>query len=314
MSKKCYNITSYGTLFLFFRSQALALPRFCAFVICLATDFSRCASDRARLGPGWMGVGMVYMVSTARGAESDESSAGSGMRPVVELDRVSLGWRDRVAVRDASGVFQQGSMTAVVGPNGAGKSTLLKGIMGRLSPLRGTIRVACGTHAMAWLPQSSELEPGFPVSTYDLVALGAWRHSGPWKGFDQVGHERVTQALEAVGLADFGARPMATLSGGQLQRALFARLLLHQASVVLLDEPFSAVDRPTTDDLMALLHQWNRAGCTVIAVLHDLDLVRRHFPSTVLMGGQVVAWGQTPDVLTPENLHMARHLCAGDFG
>lgn len=233
---------------------------------------------------------------------------------VIELDQVSLGWRDRVAVRDVSGVFERGSLTAIVGPNGAGKSTLVKGIMGVLNPLRGHIRLAGDPRQdMACLPQVGELDRSFPISTYDLVAMGAWRRVGAWKRLDAAERERVWQALETVGLADFAARIVGTLSGGQLQRALFARLLLHDARTLLLDEPFAAVDRATTEDLMALLNLWHEEGRTVIAVLHDLDMVRAAFPQALLMAGQSVAWGPTAEALTPENLHLARHLCAGDY-
>jgi len=232
----------------------------------------------------------------------------------IELDQVSLGWRDRVAVRDVSGAFGRGTLTAIVGPNGAGKSTLLKGIMGVLNPLRGEIRLAGDPgRDMACLPQSGELDRSFPISTFDLVAMGAWRRVGAWKGFGAAERERVWQALDTVGLADFAARIVGTLSGGQLQRALFARLLLQDAHTLLLDEPFAAVDRATTEDLMALLRRWHQEGRTVIAVLHDLDMVREMFPRTLLMAGQAVAWGSTAEVLTPENLHLARHLCAGDY-
>jgi zinc/manganese transport system ATP-binding protein len=227
---------------------------------------------------------------------------------------VSFGWRERVAIRDLSGAFERGSLTAVVGPNGAGKSTLIKGIMGVLSPLRGRIRLGGDTRDdMACLPQVGELDRSFPISTYDLVAMGAWRRVGAWGRFDAAERERVWQALETVGMADFGARVIGTLSGGQLQRALFARLLLHDAQTLLLDEPFAAVDRATTEDLMALLLRWNDEGRTVIAVLHDLDMVRASFPQALLLAGQAVGWGATADVLTPENLHLARHLCAGDY-
>ncbi|TCT07323.1 metal ABC transporter ATP-binding protein [Paralcaligenes ureilyticus] len=236
------------------------------------------------------------------------------MGAVIELDRVSFGWRERVAIRDLSGAFERGSLTAVVGPNGAGKSTLIKGIMGVLSPLRGRIRLGGDTRDdMACLPQVGELDRSFPISTYDLVAMGAWRRVGAWGRFDAAERERVWQALETVGMADFGARVIGTLSGGQLQRALFARLLLHDAQTLLLDEPFAAVDRATTEDLMALLLRWNDEGRTVIAVLHDLDMVRASFPQALLLAGQAVGWGATADVLTPENLHLARHLCAGDY-
>lgn len=234
--------------------------------------------------------------------------------PVIEFDQVALGWRDRVALRDVTGQFQRGSLTAVVGPNGAGKSTLIKGAMGMLSPLRGQIRLSDDARSdMACLPQVGELDRSFPISVYDLVAMGAWRRVGAWRRFRAEEHERVLHALQTVGLADFGARIIGTLSGGQLQRALFARLLLHDARVLLLDEPFAAVDRATTDDLMALLHTWNSEGRTVVAVLHDLEMVRASFPQALLLAGQVVAWGETASVLSPENLHLARHLCAGDY-
>ncbi len=121
------------------------------------------------------------------------------------------------------------------------------------------------------------------------------------------------QALAQVGLSDFAARPIGTLSGGQLQRALFARLILRDSPVILLDEPFAAVDKATTDDLMKLLIQWNQQGRTVIAVLHDLEMVHKFFPQTLLLAGQAVAWCDTPTALSAENLHLARHLCAGDY-
>lgn len=240
--------------------------------------------------------------------------SGHGRVPAIELDELSLGWRDKVAVRDLSGQFCKGSLTAIVGPNGAGKSTLLRGIMGWVSPLAGRIRLAGRSgNDLAFLPQQGDFDRSFPISTRDFVAMGAWRRVGPWRAFGGHERDRLEAALQAVGLADFGRRPLATLSGGQLQRALFARLMLHDAAVFMLDEPFAAVDRATTDDLMALLAEWNERDKTVIVVLHDLDLVRRHFPQTLLLAGQAVAWGATADVLTPENLHMARHLCAGDY-
>lgn len=120
-------------------------------------------------------------------------------------------------------------------------------------------------------------------------------------------------ALSQVGLADFASRIIGTLSGGQLQRALFARLLMHDADVLLLDEPFASVDRATTDDLLGLLADWHARGRTIIVVLHDLEAARQHFPEALLLAGQVVAWGPVEQVLTPDNLHLARHLCAGDY-
>jgi len=232
---------------------------------------------------------------------------------MVALDRLSLGWRGRVAVREVSGVFAPGSLTAVVGPNGAGKSTLMKGILGLVTPLRGSVMLADHLHhQIASLPQISELDRAFPVSVYDLVAMGRWRVSGAWRGLDDADHARIEEALAQVGLSDLRARMIATLSGGQLQRALFARLMLHDARLLMLDEPFAAVDQHTTEALMQLLCRWHVQGCTIVVVLHDLELAHKYFPQTLLLARQLVAWGPTAEVLTPENLHLARHLCAGE--
>lgn len=230
----------------------------------------------------------------------------------IALQDVSLGWRDRIALRAVSGEFARGSLTAVVGPNGGGKTTLLKAIQGGLRPLKGRIALSEAARAqMACLPQQSELDRSYPITVYDLVGLGAWRRCGVWRGLDEAGHERVRASLEAVGLQGHGERLIGTLSGGQLQRALFARLMMSDARVLLLDEPFSAVDQETLRELLALLVQWHRQGRTVVVVLHDLELVRAHFPQALLLAGQAVAWGDTAAVLTPEHLHLARHLSGG---
>lgn len=233
---------------------------------------------------------------------------------LIRLEHAFLGWHDKIAVRDINGVFRRGSLTAIVGPNGAGKSTLLKGLIGQINPLRGHIRINRAVEKrMALLPQMGDIDKSFPISAYDMVAMGAWGRVGAFGGYCQQEHLRIEHALGQVGLADFARRPIGTLSGGQLQRALFARLIVQQAQVLLLDEPFAAVDRATSEDLMRLLCDWHAQGHTVLAVLHDLDLVHEFFPETLLLAGQVVGWGPTAQVLSTENLHMARHLCAGDY-
>ena len=225
----------------------------------------------------------------------------------VELADASFGWLGRPALRSVSGSFAPGGMTAVVGPNGAGKSTLIKGIMGVLRPMTGSVRIRnAGRAALAWLPQAAELDRSFPTTVLDLVAMGAWRRVGGWRGFGAEELDRCMQALETVGLADAAHRGVDTLSGGQMQRTLFARLLVQDAPVLLLDEPFAAVDSHTADDLMALLCGLHGQGRTVIAVLHDLDLVRDHFPECLLLSGSVVAWGDTAATLSEAHLKAAR--------
>lgn len=227
----------------------------------------------------------------------------------IELDDLSLGWKGRLAVRNVSGHFAPGCMTAIVGPNGAGKSTLIKGVMGVLKPVGGAVHVkGANTHELAWLPQAGELDRSFPITVLEMVAMGAWRRSGAWSRMNDNEMARVQHALAAVGMDGSERRIVGTLSGGQLQRVLFARLMMQDARVLLLDEPFSAVDSHTTEELMSLLEAWHGEGRSVIAVLHDMDLVRDHFPQTLLLSGTVVAWGSTETVLTRENLKLARRL------
>ncbi|MGP0092703.1 MAG: ATP-binding cassette domain-containing protein, partial [Xanthobacteraceae bacterium] len=102
---------------------------------------------------------------------------------------------------------------------------------------------------------------------------------------------------------------ISSLSGGQMQRMLFARLLLQDSPVMVLDEPFNAIDAKTAADLVALVERWHADKRTVLVALHDLDLVRAHFPETLLLAREPVAWGRTADVLTAENLLKARQMC-----
>lgn len=232
----------------------------------------------------------------------------------IELRDASFGWHGHAALRGVSGRFEPGAMTAVVGPNGAGKSTLIKGIMGVLRPMSGSVNIGgAGRSELAWLPQAAELDRSFPVTVLDLVAMGAWRRVGAWRRYGAEEIDRCLHALDTVGLAGMAGRGVDTLSGGQMQRTLFARMLVQDAPVLLLDEPFAAVDSHTADDLMALLCGLHGQGRTVIAVLHDLDMVRGHFPQCLLLSGSVVAWSDTATALSDAHLKTARQWHAGAF-
>lgn len=227
----------------------------------------------------------------------------------IRFDDLTLGYDRRPAVHHLDGAIAAGSLIAVVGPNGAGKSTLLKGIAGTIRPLSGRIELGHGSRArVAYLPQAADLDRSFPLSVYDLIAMGLWARSGAFGGIGREDRARIAQAVAAVGLTGFEHRPIATLSGGQTQRALFARLLLQDASVILLDEPFTAIDAKTTADLLDLVRRWHKEARTVVAVLHDLDVVKRVFPDTLLLARDPVAWGETDAVLSAANLLKARRM------
>lgn len=232
------------------------------------------------------------------------------MAAALEFRNLTLGYDRHPAVHHLSGKVEEGTLLAVVGPNGAGKSTLLKGIIGALDPLTGEIgRNGTRREAIAYLPQLAEIDRSFPVSVYDLVSMGLWRRAGIFGGIGRKDKQAVEQAISAVGLDGFEARAIGTLSGGQMQRVLFARLLLQDARLILLDEPFAALDANTIADLSGLIARWHDEGRTILTVLHDLELVRTRFPQTLLLAREVVAWGKTGEVLTPDNLAKARAMC-----
>jgi zinc/manganese transport system ATP-binding protein len=231
------------------------------------------------------------------------------MNTPIVLCNLTVAYDRRIAVQQVSGQFAAGSLTAVVGPNGAGKSTLVKTLAGVLRPDSGHISLgSLDAQTVGYLPQAAEIDRSFPLSVADTVAMGAWRTMGALRGLGRAQAHRTGECLAAVGLAGFEQHSIGALSSGQLQRVLFARLLLQDAPLIVLDEPFNAMDARTTEDLLRLVHEWHRQGRTIIAVLHDLEQVRRHFPQTLLMARHLVAWGDTPTVLVPAHLQRARAL------
>lgn len=223
----------------------------------------------------------------------------------IRLSDLTVSHARRPAVHHLSGRFAPGSLTAVVGPNGAGKSTLLRALAGLHPADAGRIE---GVGRVALLPQQSAIDRSFPLSCLDTVMFGLWSEAGPFRAIGADARRRAEAALAAVGLRGFERRPVGSVSSGQFQRVLFARLMLQDAPVVLLDEPFNAVDARTAADLLATVRRWHGEGRTVVAVLHDLDLVRGEFPETLLLARDCLGWGPTAQVLTAANRLRARSM------
>lgn len=229
----------------------------------------------------------------------------------IRLVNLTLGYDRRPAVHHLEGEIAPGAGLAVCGPNGAGKSTLLKALAGLLAPLGGRIERGGGSpRNVAYLPQIVDIDRAFPINLRDFVAMGAMTRIGLFGALNGAERARVDEAIATVGLLGFEERALDTLSGGQMQRALFARLIVQDQSVILLDEPFGAIDEATIDHLLALIARWRTEGRTVVAVLHELDIARRAFPQTLLLARERVAWGDTRGALCKENLARARAMSA----
>ncbi len=222
----------------------------------------------------------------------------------VSLRNLTLGYRERVAVEDVSGSFAAGSLTAIVGANGAGKTTLLNAIAGLFAPRHGSIEIA-GAEVpadLAYLPQSDAIDRDFPISVLEFAALGGWARIGALGRVSPELRSRGMHALRAVGLDELAGRMLGELSIGQFRRALFARVIVQDAAIVLLDEPFAGVDAATSEELLRLVQRWHAEGRTLIVALHDLEQVVAIFPETLLLMCKVIAWGATATALTSEKL------------
>lgn len=215
---------------------------------------------------------------------------------MIELDHLVAGY-DRLAITPTlCGTLARGSMTAIVGANGCGKSTLLKTLAGFLPPVSGVLRWQPARPTIGWLAQRHALESQFPLTVQDVVSMGCWPRVSLFRGLNRDVRSRIAQGLERVGLAAMARETIDTLSGGQFQRMLFARVWVQNAPLVMLDEPFTGIDEATSQLLMEQIVDMHRAGQTIIAVLHDSERVSRYFPQTLRLDERVAQWGATAPV------------------
>jgi zinc/manganese transport system ATP-binding protein len=221
----------------------------------------------------------------------------------IDVHDLSVNYPKTPVLSGLSCSFEAPNLWAIAGPNGAGKSTFLKTLLGLQKISKGTIRFrgVCPCD-VAYLAQHHQLDRHFPLTVGDTVAMGLFREVGLFRRYTSLQRDKMQEALDQVGLSSFGKTPLQALSGGQFQRVLFARLILQDASIILLDEPFVGVDNRTLDDLVNLLHLWVKEGRLVVAVLHDLELIREHFPKTLLIARHFYKTGDTKDVLNRENV------------
>lgn len=233
----------------------------------------------------------------------------------VKLDKVSVKYGRITALREVSGNFNAGSLTAIAGPNGAGKSTLLKVIAGVAKPTLGTVEICeeC-QQRVAYLPQVNSIQRDFPIAVEQAVCTGFWHYLGETRSVSDELRKRAKEALKQVGMEGLEDRQISDLSGGQFQRMLFARVIVQDAPIILLDEPFAGVDADTTARLIQILLEWHRQGRTIICVLHDLLMIQKYFPDSFVLAGKCLGHGHTHELLEKKllsfDLDMAE-LCPG---
>lgn len=225
------------------------------------------------------------------------------MTTVLEIRNLALGYPDLTLFKHLSLDIEAGTTLAVLGANGSGKSTFVKMLLGLMDPLGGRVTWPAGRpHEVGYLAQLTEFDRRFPIRVRDLAAMGAWKGFGLWSGLGRKGKDRVAKALDEAGILDLADRSLHTLSGGQLQRALFARVILQDAPLILLDEPFAAVDQSTEAHLLSIIKRWREEGRAVVLVVHDLSSVLDHCSHALLLGGGMATHGPVEDVLTSERL------------
>lgn len=200
-----------------------------------------------------------------------------------------------------------GQCVALLGPNGAGKTTLLKALAGLLPMETGSIRfhgraVRGASQDFAYLPQREAIDWDFPTTVRGLVEMGRYLRVGWWRRYSAQDDAAVEQAIGAMQLGGLEGRQVSALSGGQQQRSFLARALAQEAHVLLFDEPFTGLDKPTQDSLKALIRSLRSQGKLIIASHHDLASVPEIFDQVLLLNGELLAAGPVEEAFTAANI------------
>jgi ABC-type Mn2+/Zn2+ transport system ATPase subunit len=236
-----------------------------------------------------------------------ESCAHCGHHHELRVENLRVRYRHVDALQDVSFATSCGACVALIGPNGAGKSSLLKAVAGLLPVAAGRIlwrgtKVAKWSREIAYLPQRENVDWQFPITVRGVVRTGRYPQAGWWRPFSNADETAIEQAIGLMELADLGDRQINQLSGGQQQRVFLARALAQQAHVLLLDEPFTGLDRNSKSALAATLRRLSEEGRLVIAAHHDMDTVRDIYDEVLLLRRRAIAFGPVAEVFTAAGL------------
>ena len=232
------------------------------------------------------------------------------MNAILTASDLTVRYGDVVALEAVDIEVPRGTSIAVLGPNGSGKSTLVAAAVGLSTSDAGEIALA--TDRVAYLPQQVAVEPMFPATVRDVVSMGRWGALGWRQRMSDRDHELVAQAMNALAVDHLARRRLGELSGGQRQRTLLAQVAAQDAELLLLDEPFTGVDRPTEDTVRKLIGAWRDEGRTVMVATHDLARAARDYDLVLALNRRVIAFGPAAETCTEEVLaatfagHVAR--------
>jgi ABC-type Mn2+/Zn2+ transport system ATPase subunit len=229
---------------------------------------------------------------------------------MLEVNDLTVSYRNSWAVQDVSFCLQPGQMTGLLGPNGAGKSTVVKAVLGLIPTVSGVVRYAsrplkCQLKRVSYVPQRSQIDWDYPITVENVVMMGRIPATGWFSRPDRQSSAIVREALERVGMWSYRQQPIGELSGGQQQRVFIARALAQEADLLFFDEPLAGVDSRTEAIIFNVFEELKLKQKTLLVITHDLGESLEHYDQLLLLNKSLIAVGSRKEVITQENLKIA---------
>ncbi|WOD40976.1 ABC transporter ATP-binding protein [Nodosilinea sp. E11] len=227
---------------------------------------------------------------------------------MLEVQNLSVNYRGRQALDDISLRLGAGELVGLIGPNGAGKSTLIQAMLG-LVPCRGQVLFKGAPlrrrQSVAYVPQRSRIDWDYPITAGQVAMMAQAALAGWFRQPSQRAKQRVTVALERVDMLDLCDRPIGQLSGGQQQRIFLARALAQEADLLLLDEPFTGIDKKTEALMLAIFAELQQEGKTLVVCSHEWGEALHRYDRLLLLNRRLLADDTPQAVMTLDNIQRA---------